>query len=117
MSIKNRSISSGIRRNQDEEEASRMTDEERGRIAEAEAARASGELRAGGVTTLLPCPFCGSRAKYDVGAGPFEGGEFVGCTNPGCAASTNIMFPEKDGVKSLLAEKWNRRSLPTTEAR
>ena len=62
---------------------------------------------------LKPCPFCGGKAKFDVVPDEDKanwGGEFIACTNAACGASTNLMFPSKDEVKTLLAEKWNRRT-------
>lgn len=61
---------------------------------------------------LLPCPFCGERADYDeVMAGESRGGWFIVCSNRECMASTNLVFPLKEDVRGVLAEKWNRRTL------
>jgi Lar family restriction alleviation protein len=61
---------------------------------------------------LKPCPFCGSKAKYNIvdntdPGNPWSGGEFIECT--ACKASTSIMFPTMDSVKELVIEKWNLR--------
>jgi hypothetical protein len=52
---------------------------------------------------LLDCPFCGGKARY----AEHEGGEWVECAE--CTASTVCMYPNKEDVKELLAERWNAR--------
>ena len=76
-----------------------------------------------GEKQLLPCPFCGSKARF--GVVPYKrkysgedecvinhdhGGEFIECTNHGCAASSMLIFPTMTDAKPLLVEKWNRRT-------
>lgn len=62
---------------------------------------------------LLPCPFCGSTAEFgrvnDAEMGDF-GGEFIQCTNHGCATSSMLIFPTMADATPLLVEKWNRRA-------
>lgn len=62
---------------------------------------------------LLPCPFCGSTAEFgrinDAEVGDF-GGEFIQCTNHGCATSSMLIFPTMADATPLLVEKWNRRA-------
>lgn len=70
---------------------------------------------------LKKCPFCGSKGAFGVvdEAGPKElqGGEFIECQNKACGASTCLMYPCMDEVKTLLAEKWNCRPLYGVAAR
>lgn len=59
---------------------------------------------------LKPCPHCGGAAKFGVVPDDDQqnfGGEFIECQE--CGASTCLMFPVMDEVKTHLAEKWNRR--------
>lgn len=62
---------------------------------------------------LKPCPFCGSDAEFgEIGGGketPEAGGHFVQCLNSACGASSALIVPLMDDVKSLLMERWNRR--------
>ena len=71
---------------------------------------------------ILPCPFCGGKAEFGViphnrkYADDDEcqinhdfGGEFIQCSNNGCAASSMLVFPTMEDAKPLLIEKWNRR--------
>ena len=71
---------------------------------------------------LKPCPFCGSAARFgvvpvkrkyaaheDCKINHDHGGEFIECSNNGCAASTMLIFPTMADAKPLLIEKWNRR--------
>jgi len=60
---------------------------------------------------LLPCPFCGAKGEFDDDG---EGGWFIQCSEPTCAASSNIRYPLKEDVKPLLAEQWNRRAASPT---
>jgi hypothetical protein len=61
-------------------------------------------------TGLLPCPFCGSSAKFDkADDGINDGGEFVTCTNQMCMAASKIVFPLKEDAKPHLLEAWNSR--------
>lgn len=55
---------------------------------------------------LLPCPFCDGEAQF--GESP-DGGEFIECSNRRCKTSSKLMYPNKEGVKDLLAEAWNQR--------
>lgn len=68
---------------------------------------------------LMPCPFCGWAAEYGIVEGdnghPDIGAHFIGCTNDLCAVSTALVFPYGDEPKSLLVEKWNRRSPPLNQ--
>lgn len=67
---------------------------------------------------LLSCPFCGSAPKFgkvttsplDEHPNPNEGGEYIECTNPACAASSVMIFPTMAAAKPFLVEKWNRRA-------
>ena len=74
---------------------------------------------------LLPCPFCGGDAEFDVV--PYErkyagesdcrinhdhGGEFIQCKNRDCSASSMLIFPTMEDAKPHLTEKWNRRTAP-----
>ena len=62
---------------------------------------------------LLPCPFCGSAARFDEDAdesSEMHGAHWIECSNKACAATTNAMFSCKDDCRPLLAEKWNRRA-------
>jgi len=52
---------------------------------------------------LLACPFCGGKARF----AEHEGGEWIECSE--CTASTVCMYPCKEDVKELLAERWNAR--------
>lgn len=62
---------------------------------------------------LLPCPFCGGKAKLSVGdAPPNEGGFYVECVD--CKACTIIFFPVKEPVERQVCEAWNRRT-PRTD--
>lgn len=61
--------------------------------------------------SLLPCPCCGSRARFQVIAPDAQfnaGGEYVDCSE--CGLSTNLMFPLKTDVREELTERWNRRA-------
>ncbi len=65
---------------------------------------------------LKYCPFCGSKAKFDICTDEeLENwnGEWITCINNQCGISTGIFFPSMDSVKELLAEIWNRR--PSTK--
>jgi len=53
--------------------------------------------------SLLACPFCGGQARF----AEHEGGEWIECAE--CTASTVCMYPNKEDVKELLAERWNIR--------
>ncbi len=58
---------------------------------------------------LKPCPFCGSAAEF--GTAP-DGGVYVQCMGKLCFASSALIYPLMDDVKSLLLERWNRRTQP-----
>ena len=70
---------------------------------------------------LKPCPFCGSEARYGTEKGDPEftqsGGRFIECSNKACQSSSCLMWPLKDGVDALLAERWNRRAFPAIPTR
>jgi len=55
---------------------------------------------------LKPCPFCGSSAELQDAD---DGANFIECTNPMCAASTNLQYSLKDDGRPQLIERWNRR--------
>jgi len=58
---------------------------------------------------LLPCPFCGGRARFnEIEEGENEGGRYIECCK--CNASTALFFPSKMDVTPILAEKWNKRT-------
>lgn len=62
---------------------------------------------------LLPCPFCGSAAKFDEVSGrdhPDFGGHFINCENERCQACVGLRYAGKEDPKPLLAEQWNRRA-------
>lgn len=61
------------------------------------------------MSKLLPCPFCGGCASYGESD---DGGWFIACTSKECQASTNLVYPLKDDVRAVLAEKWNSRPAP-----
>jgi Lar family restriction alleviation protein len=60
------------------------------------------------MTDLLPCPFCGAKAKrHDIEAREDvdnAGGSYIECA--GCGACTQIHFDRKEN----LTDSWNRRS-------
>lgn len=63
---------------------------------------------------LKPCAFCGSDAEFgEIGGGQDIGGHFVQCLNTACGASSALIFPLMDDVKSLLMERWNKRPMTT----
>ena len=58
---------------------------------------------------LKPCPFCGGEAEMltvpeDL---PDVGAMFVQCSK--CMASSALVYPLMDDVRSLLMERWNKR--------
>lgn len=64
-----------------------------------------------GVIVLRPCPFCGGRAHLCVVSDDDTmnaGGRYIECLK--CSASSVVMFPLKEGVDLLLAERWNARA-------
>ena len=64
---------------------------------------------------LLPCPFCGSEARYGTEKSDPEltqsGGRFIECSNKACQASSCLMWPLKGDADALLAERWNQRAV------
>lgn len=55
--------------------------------------------------SLLPCPFCGSKAnRIDLADGEAAGGSLIVCTQ--CDASTAVHFDRKENLIS----SWNRRT-------
>jgi hypothetical protein len=62
---------------------------------------------------LLPCPFCGGSAEFNVIEGeddaPNAGGLFIECLNPLCQASSALMFPNGEDPRPILLERWNKR--------
>jgi len=61
---------------------------------------------------LLPCAHCGSPAKFmQVERKSInQGGEYIDCTNKACGATSVLMFAIGEDVKSILAERWNKRA-------
>lgn len=71
---------------------------------------------------LLACPFCGSKAKFEVipyvrkyaGDGDCRinhdyDGEYIQCENTNCGARSMLIFPTMSDAKTFLVEKWNKR--------
>ncbi len=59
---------------------------------------------------LLPCPFCGGKAKrIDIEDGENAGGSCIACSE--CNASGNVEF----GFKENFVSNWNRRSTPAPD--
>lgn len=56
---------------------------------------------------LLPCPFCGAAAHFEMDEGRWE---WVNCE--GCGMQGNRSASLMDDCKSKLAEEWNRRTPP-----
>ena len=54
---------------------------------------------------LLPCPFCGARARFEIDD---ECWEWVECS--GCGIQGNRSASLMEGCKPKLAEAWNRRA-------
>lgn len=62
---------------------------------------------------LLPCPFCGGKAKLTEVE---PSGYVVECTNGICNASTNIRYSCGDDARPLVSAQWNRRASLTRPA-
>ena len=63
------------------------------------------------MTELLPCPFCGGKARHIrvQEDGPLFNGECIECEK--CKAASAIVFPCMDNIWRELCEKWNLRAL------
>lgn len=61
---------------------------------------------------LKPCPFCGGKADFgqveNIDSADYSGC-YIQCSNVTCEASSALIFPLKEPVRQLLAERWNRR--------
>lgn len=64
------------------------------------------------IEQIKPCPFCGSKAEVcdGVETTPEEGAHFIQCTSPACAASSKLMWSNKEDCRPLLIEAWNTRA-------
>ena len=60
---------------------------------------------------LLPCPFCGAQAHFEMDADRWE---WVACES--CGMQGNRSASLMDDCKPKLAEEWNRRAQPAPAA-
>lgn len=61
---------------------------------------------------LLPCPHDGGFADFHDSD---DGGRYIECCK--CGATTPLMYPLKESVDALLAERWNQRWTNDKEVR
>jgi hypothetical protein len=63
--------------------------------------------------TLLPCPFCGSPARFNESAtyGRGEGYIYIECSNKACREGDVVEGKFKD-AREIVAAHWNRRWVP-----
>lgn len=59
---------------------------------------------------LLPCPFCGAKAHFEIDEGQWE---WIECES--CCMQGNRGASLMEDCKPMLAEAWNRRSDPLVE--
>jgi Lar family restriction alleviation protein len=59
---------------------------------------------------LKPCPFCGGVPQS---VPTSNGARFIECTK--CHASTSLMYSTGEDCAPILAEKWNKRALLTSD--
>ena len=63
-------------------------------------------------TGLLPCPFCGKKAKMDLSE---EYGYYIECS--GCGVATRAMAPTMDDPREIVIEGWNTRAASKGEVK